>query len=603
MKAAAYCRVSSEEQKQNQTIKSQKEAINQYGSNNSIKLSGFYLDEGITGAMPIEKRPAGKRLFAAIHAGLVDTVIVWKLNRITREEPLVSAPLLLKFKQLGIKIISLNEDIDLDSLVGQLKVIIDTYSAAQERENIRTNVISGHERSAREGKWQGGKPPFGYRKNQQGQLEIYPEQAEIVREIFSRCIAGESNIKIAQDLNDRGIPDPLSWDRHGNRKKARKWWDSTVGKILRHEAYTGTYTWRRTNFVFEGGEFVTQKPSDEKDRITYEIPALVSRVDFERARKACQTRKRLASRNSHVQYMLKGLVKCGIETCGQQYFGSVSTSIYKGEQKNYRYYSCGSGWRGQKRCGNKTVKADELENLVFNLVEKFIDNPEDYLNQLQEAQNQNIKSEEIIKEDLKEVDHRIERLHDERQRLVRALRKGILDEDEFDREASSIREELELMERRRELILRHREVIEAREAEMMNSVTLLESLQSTWKALGIEDRTYVCRNLINTIEVCPSINEKGKMRAQIAISFKYDTNRIRINLETKGILPTITSVEDKECELVFANSSLCGGSQGGSDASFKIGPNKKSVRLHGPISFLPPRVRDSQPRAPAPVAG
>src|SRR2546422_582066 len=85
MKAAIYARVSSEEQRERQTIQTQREFAKRYCDRLGIAIADSYSDDGISGTLPLERRPEGARLLADANAGKIDLVLVYRVDRLGRE--------------------------------------------------------------------------------------------------------------------------------------------------------------------------------------------------------------------------------------------------------------------------------------------------------------------------------------------------------------------------------------------------------------------------------------------------------------------------------------------------------------------------------------
>src|SRR5438552_9259889 len=109
-RVAVYCRVSSEEQKKRQTIRTQIEIAERYLGRTQLPVHDWYLDDGISGTIALEQRPAGSRLLADARAGKFGAVLLWKLDRLGRDSPpLVTLMALEALVSCGIEIVSLTE--------------------------------------------------------------------------------------------------------------------------------------------------------------------------------------------------------------------------------------------------------------------------------------------------------------------------------------------------------------------------------------------------------------------------------------------------------------------------------------------------------------
>jgi hypothetical protein len=148
--------------------------------------------------------------------------------------------------------------------------------------------------------------------------EIFPEQAAIVREIFRRYAAGETQMAIASSLNAQGVPSPgASWERTKRRKDGR-WLVSTVHTLLRNELYAGRVVWNKSSWIKnpETGKRV-RRERPQSEWIEREDPALaiVDRETFDKSR-ARMSSKAIGHHNARQRYLLSGLLVCA--ECGSK---------------------------------------------------------------------------------------------------------------------------------------------------------------------------------------------------------------------------------------------------------------------------------------------
>src|SRR5260370_2109874 len=214
MRIALYFRVSTDEQKERASIETQCEFAAQYCKVHEIAVIASYSYDGISGTIPVAERPAGFRLLADAQAKKFDTILVYKLDRLARST-LEILKAVETLGQWGVAIKSMTEPFETDSSVGKFLVSMLASVAQLERDAIRDRSGAGMERVARLGKWLGGRPSFGYQVVD-GKLATHPEQAEIVKEIFSRFLSGSTQRAIAHHLNRPVVIHPLSLNHEGH---------------------------------------------------------------------------------------------------------------------------------------------------------------------------------------------------------------------------------------------------------------------------------------------------------------------------------------------------------------------------------------------------
>ncbi len=298
-------RVSSEEQRDRETIEIQDKFLHQYCRLYELEIAGVYADDGVSGTIPLHERPEGRRLLQDAQAGAFGSVLVSKLDRLGRRL-LVIVDAHDRLDAVGVSLRSGREPIDTSTPSGRLIFQMLASFAEYDRENIAERTQAGLHRAFRAGKYM-GRVPYGYRADEDARLEIVPEEAEVVREIFRNVAEGSTLYAEAKRLEDLGVPGV--GHRYGSRERVpgRKWTNTTISGIVRQRAYSGTHE------VRIGGDLIER-----------EVPAIVSPELQERARAALRENKRRPNREGNRRYLLAGLVRC--ETCGYGCSGHATKS-------------------------------------------------------------------------------------------------------------------------------------------------------------------------------------------------------------------------------------------------------------------------------------
>ena len=297
MKIAAYCRVSTEKEAQIDSLEKQIEFFNEFTKKNGYELYKLYADEGISGKQ-IKNRKQFQQMMKDAKAKKFERVVVKDVSRFARN----TVDLLQSIRELksyGIQVDFLNNG---EVMEGGSEFILTILGAMaqQESANMSKRVKFGKDITA-----QKGRVPnlvFGYDKipNERYTLKINEEEAKIVKEIFESYVyKGIGTTKIAWDLNDRGIR---------TKKTKSKWVQTSIVRMLKNPIYTG----RVTNKKSEITDFITgaRKDLPEEDWIKVENmhEAIISKEDFERAKKVIQATK--GSRVVQNDYLFKGLLRC-----------------------------------------------------------------------------------------------------------------------------------------------------------------------------------------------------------------------------------------------------------------------------------------------------
>ncbi len=229
MPVAIYARVSTEEQRERQSIETQLQAAKKYCKDHDLTVARVFTDDGVSGTVPLEKRPQGNRILAEARRGTYDELIVFKLDRLGRETRIV-VNAVADLNDLGVRIHSLTETFDA-SPSGMLMTTILSGFAAHERQCIRDRSIAGTNRVAQSGAWMGGVVPFGYRKigtRGEARLVVADEkipgnelsEAEVIRMIYRlSAVERQSCFFIAESSSRRlRLPGFLN---SSNRSSAR----------------------------------------------------------------------------------------------------------------------------------------------------------------------------------------------------------------------------------------------------------------------------------------------------------------------------------------------------------------------------------------------
>jgi site-specific DNA recombinase len=235
------------------------------------------------------------------------------------------------FDKNDCKFKSATEVYDTTTAMGRLFITIVASLAQWERETIGERVRVGLEEKVRQGKYAAQVEPYGYTlKN--GELTIQPDEAKIVKRIFTKYLEGESAYKIAEDLI--GLP-------------GRKWSNVHIYTMLKNPLYKGTLRWgSKSNNYFEVDEA---------------IPPIISEEVFEQVQFHMKTRGSKHPRAAVSNYIFTTLAKCVI--CGNTLSGSKTT--IKG--KEYVSYRCVGRNSNSKKC-NFNIPAKTLEKLFLEKI-------------------------------------------------------------------------------------------------------------------------------------------------------------------------------------------------------------------------------------------
>jgi len=294
-----------------------------------------YQDGGFTGANL--DRPGMKRLLDDVDAGLIDVVVVYKVDRLSRSL-LDFARLMARFQETGTAFVSVTQNFSTADAMGRLTLNMLMSFAEFEREMISERTRDKMAAARRRGKWTGGPVPYGYRAVEK-KLVVDEEEAAVVREIFDLYLARGSATGISRRLNE--LHRPKRARPHRGATLARPWSKADVLGILRHPIYLG--------LVREGDE-----------TFPGEHAAIIEAQKFERAAAILADRVRPAfARMRSDEYVLAGLLRCA--HCGRALTPVSSAS----RRRRYRYYRCITNDKfGCDACPARQLPAEEIEGFV-----------------------------------------------------------------------------------------------------------------------------------------------------------------------------------------------------------------------------------------------
>ncbi len=432
MQVAFYGRVSTEEQAERGNISGQVEFAKNYfklhGDREGIEGYHLYLDEGVSGSLPLHQRNGGAKLLSDARMGKFSAVYFYRLDRLARSTQIVLNTY-NELETLGISIKSMTEAFDTGTPVGKFFMTLLASIAALERETILERTQMGKERKSREGCWTSGPPPFGYRIGEDKKLEIYRPEALTVELIFNLYSEGMGMVSIAKYLNARKVPTPNA--SKGNKVKTSGLWQAGhISVILRACVYTGKYyTMKRSKGTKESK--ILNVPSIISEEKFNQVKILLSKSNFERCFKG-------------KKYMLRGIVYCG--HCGLAMVGSSS-----GGQRFY--YRCpGTVNHGQgKKCTSKLLQAFTIEQAVWCEIKAFVKSPGNVLEKLKESllkcENSNCLGKEM---DL--INKLLAEKNVSRERIISLLAKGVVSLQEAERQLEREASEIISLNRRRDFL-------------------------------------------------------------------------------------------------------------------------------------------------------
>ncbi|CAM3469435.1 Recombinase family protein [Deinococcus saxicola] len=364
-RAATYTRVSTDEQLTNHSLETQASKLTAFADQQGLTVARQYVDGGHSGAK--RDRPALTQLLADAGAGLFDTVLIYRLDRLARSTHLAYS-LIQELLDAGVGVKSFSEpQIDSTTPMGKVSLGVTAIFAELERDTFMQRSRDGTRKAVEKGVYSGGITAYGY-ATQDKRLIIHEEEAEVVRMIFGWCVERSwSNIRIAAELSNLNIPTRYRRDGRGLRGQTTSvyWRAGAVLRILKNTTYRGEYRYGKRN---------TKGPSGVSVITTSPCPAIVTPEVWEAAQVTLSRNVLTAMRNAKHVYMLKSLIRCG--ACGRTYCGTRS--------QRWQGYAClGRTSRGStakaEKCSNPGLPMQDIEAHVWGRIVEVLESPAAHL--------------------------------------------------------------------------------------------------------------------------------------------------------------------------------------------------------------------------------
>ena len=358
LKAAIYIRVSTQYQVDRASLPVQREELINYAKY-ALDITDCVVFEDAGYSAKNTDRPDYQRMMARVRTGEFSHLLVWKIDRISRNL-LDFAAMYAELKKLGIVFVSKNEQFDTSSAMGEAMLKIILVFAELERNMTSERVSAVMLSRANDGIWNGGKVPFGYAYDKDSkQFSIIEDEAQVVLHIYDLYESVKSLTTVAKSLNEKGV----------RSRTGKPWNPTTVRTMLTNPFYAGTY---RYNYRDESSKSFTVKDKDEWVLVLDHHPAIVTPERQEIIAVMLQSKQRgwagagmtYQRKNIHI---FAGLLKCGC--CGYTMIASPDRERSDGWRPSV--YKC-SRQRRFGDCDNKYVSDVTLGPFALNFIANLI---------------------------------------------------------------------------------------------------------------------------------------------------------------------------------------------------------------------------------------
>jgi site-specific DNA recombinase len=457
MRVALYIRVSTLEQAyEGYSLDNQKERLIAYTTSQGWNDTQIYMDDGYTGTDM--NRPGLKRLIRHIEEKSIQAVIVLKLDRLSRKQK--DALYLLEdvFDKNGVIFKSATEPIETSSPLGKAMIGVLAVFAQLERDMIVERTTSGRRQRVSSGMWYGGPIPYGYNWNKEIQmLEILPDEAHIIQEIYKQYMQGISRLAISEWVAER--------------TKSRVFDHGVIRDMLSRPLYMGK--------LMNAGTLVDGRHE-----------SIIEEDDWYEVQKEVKRRKEGMSPIG--DYLLTGLLKCGV--CGHTIVHVRRTTKKLNRSYSYELYACKNQHVRKKdrnvTCSLGYSKRELVEAYVIDQMQDIALKPKLMSEIMSREHDDHLKNDviETLEDKLMNVTSGLENLYD-------AIQKGEIKHGFVGSRIKNLEEEREAIEKQ----LEDMKDIAPKMKEPDQVYYLIKEIGEAWEYFSFEEQKIMIRKIIRRV--------------------------------------------------------------------------------------------------------
>lgn len=437
-KVAAYARVSTDSDDQENSFDAQKSFYERYIKENPLwDFVGIYADEGISGTST-KVRKEFQRMIDDAKAGKIDLIVAKSMSRFARNT-LDTLTYIRDLKSRGVECYFQKENIYTFDSKGELLITIMSSLAQEESRSISENVKWGIRKSFADGKvYLPHKGFLGYKYDENKNIIIDKETEWVVRLIYKEFLSGRTFRQICHLLEEKKIKTPMGKD---------KWGDTTVRSILRNEKYCGSAILQKT-FVEDFLTHSTKVNNGEvpKYYVKDSHPAIIPKEEWDMVQIELQRRRELRYSYSSKNCFSSKLI-CA--DCGHLYGSKVwhSTDKYRKViwQCNYKFDK-----KTKAQCQTPTLNEEEIKAMFVDAYNKMLLSKEEILKNLESVLNE-IVSAESIEIEIKKVHEDLEAIVNEVEALIHSSKEtDAIKQKELELKYDKLIKKLKDLERQKE---------------------------------------------------------------------------------------------------------------------------------------------------------
>ena len=554
-KVYIYIRVSTAMQIDGYSLDAQKARMKAYADFNDYQIVGEYEDAGKSGKS-IEGRASFCRMMEDIKSGKdgVAYVLVFKLSRFGRNAADVLSTLQV-MQDFGVNLICVEDGIDSSKDAGKLMISVLSAVAEIERENIRVQTMEGRIQKAREGRWNGGFAPYGYRLVD-GVLQINEDEAPAIRTIFEQYVN--------TDTGANGLSKYL--ETHGFQKLARQNGTSPlfsatlIRAILKNPVYCGKIAFgrRKLEKIHGTRNEYHQVPQENYLLVDGLHEGIVSEELWNAAQvKLLAQSKRYEPVNrskTEQAHLLSALVKCPV--CGAGMYSNKCTKRKKDgtPYKSFSYYSCKHRkmQRGQKCDFNKQIQEEVLDNAVVEVIIKLVSNPK-FAAMMQEKINSKVDTT-AIEQEIAAAEKMLRQYYSVKSKIMEEVdtldpdeRHYIIRKSDLDERLYRMYDKIEEAENNLMDTRAKKQAIEADKITGDNIYKVLICFEKLYNVMNPLERKKLMEHLISEIQIYPERQPNGQWLKSI---------KFRLPIVEKDIDLCLDNESHTECVIALSKGEI-----------------------------------------------
>ena len=555
-KVYIYTRVSTAMQIDGYSLDAQKARMKAYADFNDYQIVGEYEDAGKSGKS-IEGRASFCRMMEDIKSGKdgVAYVLVFKLSRFGRNAADVLSTLQV-MQDFGVNLICVEDGIDSSKDAGKLMISVLSAVAEIERENIRVQTMEGRIQKAREGRWNGGFAPYGYRLVD-GVLQINEDEAPAIRTIFEQYVN--------TDTGANGLSKYL--ETHGFQKLARQNGTSPlfsatlIRAILKNPVYCGKIAFgrRKLEKIHGTRNEYHQVPQENYLLVDGLHEGIVSEELWNAAQvKLLAQSKRYEPVNrskTEQAHLLSALVKCPV--CGAGMYSNKCTKRKKDgtPYKSFSYYSCKHRkmQRGQKCDFNKQIQEEVLDNAVVEVIIKLVSNPK-FAAMMQEKINSKVDTT-AIEQEIAAAEKQLRQYYSVKSKIMEEIdtldpddRHYIIRKSDLDERLYRMYDKIEEAENNLMDARAKKQAIEADKITGDNIYKVLICFEKLYNVMDPLERKKLMEHLISEIQIYPERQPNGQWLKSIKFRLPIVENDIDLCLDNGSHIECVVALSKGEID-------------------------------------------------------